>query len=119
AAVAVVAPRKTDARHAAIWAMIQNIPRGKVATYGQVADMSGFRKQPRLTAQALAHVPDGMNLPWYRVISASGRSSLPGAAGQREQQRRLEAEGVKFDARSRVDFELYRWRPRGDAPVLD
>ncbi|WP_020647873.1 MGMT family protein [Solimonas variicoloris] len=116
---ALAPPPTLAARHAAIWATIRRIPRGKVATYGQVADLAGFARQPRLTAQALRHVPDGMDLPWYRVISASGRSSLPGEAGQREQRRRLEAEGVIFDARGRVDFERCRWRPRGDAPVLD
>jgi methylated-DNA-protein-cysteine methyltransferase-like protein len=110
---------KLAQRHAAIWATILSIPPGRVATYGQVADLAGFRKQPRLTAQALAHVPDGMKLPWYRVISASGKSSLPGSAGQREQQRRLEAEGVLFDARGRVDFAVYRWRPRRVAPVVE
>lgn len=112
-------PQTLAERHAAIWATIRRIPRGKVATYGQVAELAGFVRQPRLTAQALRHVPDGMDLPWFRVISASGRSSLPGEAGQREQRRRLEAEGVIFDARGRVDFERCRWRPRGDAPVLD
>lgn len=102
-----------------IWATIRRIPLGRVATYGQVAAEAGFPKRPRLTAQALAHVPPGMEIPWYRVINAQGRIAIPeGSRGHREQQRRLRAEGVKFEGK-RVDLETYRWQPRSAAPVLD
>ena len=102
-----------------IWATIRRIPLGRVATYGQIATEAGFPKRPRLTAQALANVPAGMEIPWYRVINAQGRIAIPeGSRGHREQKRRLTGEGVKF-VRERVDFEIYRWQPRSRAPVLD
>lgn len=102
-----------------IWDTIARIPRGRVATYGQIADIAGYVKRPRLTAQALRHVPETRSIPWFRVINAQGRIAIPeGSAGYREQQRRLEAEGVEF-VKGRVDFARFRWRPRSEAPVID
>lgn len=106
-------------RHARIWAVIKRIPRGKVATYGQVAAEAGFVKQPRLTAQALRHAPDDLELPWYRVINAQGKLSFAAdSEAYRRARARLEAEGVVF-VRDKIDFERYRWQPRSMAPVLD
>ncbi|NGY06470.1 MGMT family protein [Solimonas terrae] len=108
-----------EQRHARIWAVIKRIPRGRVATYGQVAAEAGFVKQPRLTAQALRHAPDTLELPWYRVINAQGKLSFPlDSEAYRRARSQLEAEGVIF-VRGKVDFEIYRWRPRSAAPVLD
>ncbi len=102
-----------------IWATIRRIPLGKVATYGQIAAEAGYPKQPRLTAQALANVPPGMELPWFRVINAQGRISIPeGSRGHKEQKKHLQHEGVKFE-RERVDLALYRWQPRSESPLLD
>ncbi len=102
-----------------IWATIRRIPLGRVATYGQIASEAGFPKRPRLTAQALAQVPAGMELPWYRVINAQGRIAIPeGSRGYREQQRRLQHEGVKFEGK-RIDLAVYRWQPRSSSPLLD
>lgn len=102
-----------------IWATIRRIPLGRVATYGQIATEAGFPKRPRLTAQALAHVPPGLELPWYRVINAQGRIAIPeDSPGYREQLRRLKREGVKFDGK-RVDLATYRWQPRSFSPLLD
>ncbi|HUP91221.1 MAG TPA: MGMT family protein [Solimonas sp.] len=102
-----------------IWAVVRRIPRGKVATYGQVAALAGFTRQPRLAGHALGQTPDGMKLPWYRVINAQGKISLPpNTKGAREQRRLLADEGVAF-MRGRVDLERYRWRPRSEAPLLD
>lgn len=102
-----------------IWAVIARIPKGRVATYGQVAAEAGFPRQPRRTAQALRAVPDGLNLPWYRVINAQGKLSFePGSESYRLARRSLEAEGVVF-VRGKIDFERFRWQPRSAAPVLD
>ncbi|HEX4896453.1 MAG TPA: MGMT family protein [Solimonas sp.] len=102
-----------------IWATIRRIPLGRVATYGQIATEAGYPKRPRLTAQALAHVPPGMEIPWFRVINAQGKIAMsPGSRGAREQKRRLTGEGVKFE-KERVDLAVYRWQPRSVAPLLD
>lgn len=111
--------RATELAYERIWATIERIPRGCVATYGQVADVAGYVRRPRLTAQALRQVPDGREVPWFRVINAQGRIAIPASTrGHREQLRRLEAEGVKFE-NGRVDLARYRWRPRSEAPVID
>jgi len=101
-----------------IWAQVQKIPRGRVATYGQIAALAGFSKQPRLAGYALHNLPRGTKLPWHRVINAQGKISFPpGSAAFREQKRRLEADGVTF-IRGRVDLERYRWRTASEAPVI-
>lgn len=108
-----------EQRHARIWAVIKRIPRGKVATYGQVAAEAGFVKQPRLTAQALRHAPDELRLPWYRVINAQGKLSFEADSdAYRRARSQLEAEGVVF-VRNKIDFARYRWQPRSMAPVID
>jgi methylated-DNA-protein-cysteine methyltransferase related protein len=101
-----------------IWAAVRRIPRGRVATYGQIAALAGFPKQPRLAGYALHQLPSATRLPWHRVINAQGRISFPrGSAAFREQKQRLEADGVAFVG-GRVDLERYRWRAASEAPVL-
>jgi methylated-DNA-protein-cysteine methyltransferase-like protein len=73
------------------------IPRGRVATYGQVATLAGMPAHARLVGRTLSRLPSGSKLPWHRVINASLRISLPkDGAGYRRQRSRLEAEGVEF-----------------------
>jgi methylated-DNA-protein-cysteine methyltransferase related protein len=116
----VASPRTvTEIAFERIWTTIERIPRGRVATYGQIAEIAGYARRPRLTAQALRHVPEDRPIPWFRVINAQGRIAIPaGSRGHREQRRRLEAEGVAFE-RDRVDLARYRWRPRSEAPLVD
>lgn len=90
-----------------IWSLIRRIPRGKVATYGDIAEATGTGMNPRQVGFALRKAPPGMNLPWQRVLGAGGRISLPGHAGL-DQRLRLEAEGVKFRGRN-VRMELHRY----------
>jgi methylated-DNA-protein-cysteine methyltransferase-like protein len=113
------APTPLTEAYARIWAVIKRVPKGRVATYGQIATEAGFAKRPRLTAQALRHAPEKLKLPWFRIINAQGRIAIPkGSAGHDEQRERLEAEGVAF-IRDRVDLDVYRWQPRSFAPLVD
>lgn len=110
-------PTASD-RYARILATVRKIPRGRVATYGQIAALSGFPKQPRLAGYALHHAGDGA-LPWHRVINAQGRLSFPSDSDTYQKQKdRLEAEGVPLLS-GRVDLERYRWRPRSELPLID
>ncbi len=93
---------------------MRRIPRGRVATYGQVAALAGYPSHARQVGYALHDLPDGSDVPWQRVINARGEVSPRRGAGPEQgwQRHLLEEEGVKFDARGRVDLERHRWEPR-------
>jgi len=93
-----------------IWRIVSMIPRGKVASYGTVARVSGFPHQPRMAGYALHHLPPGSDIPWHRVINAQGKVSLPGASGD-EQRRLLEREGIVF-IRGKIDMKKFGWKRR-------
>ncbi len=94
-----------------IFATVRRIPRGKVAAYGQVAEWSGLPRQARLVGYAL-HASSADSVPWHRVVNAAGVLSLGklDPSGALTQRLRLEAEGVRFDARGRVLMERHRWK---------
>jgi len=84
-----------DKRYQRIYAAIAAIPPGRVASYGQIAARAGLPGRARLVGAALRDTPDGLELPWFRVLHANGTIALPrGSRGFREQSRRLRAEGV-------------------------
>jgi|SRR5581483_1703983 len=92
-----------------IRATVRKIPRGKVATYGDVARAAGYPGAARQVVWALRNA--GPGLPWHRVIGAGGRIRLPGESGL-EQRTRLAAEGVRFQ-REKIDLEIYGFPFRG------
>ena len=103
----------------AIWKAIEKIPRGRVTTYGQIAREAGFPKHPRLAGYALRNIPDGMKLPWHRVINAQGKIAFPlDSEHYALQKSLLEEEGVLF-LKGKVDLSRYGWRSKSDAPILD
>lgn len=98
-----------------IYKVIARIPRGRVATYGQIAQLAGLGKHARQVGYALSATPDDIDIPWHRVINAKGEVSArsdPFFDGAKEQRRLLEREGVEFDRRGRMDLERFQWRPR-------
>ena len=99
----------TDPIYAKIYSVVRKIPKGRVATYGQVARLAGIGRQPRRVGYALG-ISDGTNIPWQRVVNArgevSGRSE-PDAAGH--QQSLLMDEGVEF-VRGRIALERFQWK---------
>jgi len=99
---------------------VRRIPRGRVATYGQVALLAGLPRQPRLVGYAMHALPNGTDLPWHRVINAQGRVSARAGndAGSLRQRVLLEAEGVQFDAAGRVSLVRHGWKPRRAGRVL-
>lgn len=101
-------PQKPDT-YRRIYQVVRRIPRGRVATYGQVARLAGLPGHARLVGYAL-HALDDPSIPWQRVINARGEVSPRSWEGPEELQRELlEDEGVEFDARGRVPFVRYRW----------
>jgi len=96
-----------------VYAVVRRIPRGRVATYGQVAELAGLGGHARQVGYALHVLPRESLVPWHRVINARGGISLrPGSGGDVTQRLLLEREGVRFDARGRIDLKLFGWRPR-------
>ena len=91
-----------------ILTLISQIPKARVATYGQLASLAGAPWHARLVGRILRRLPPDTRLPWFRVISASGRISNPDAA---EQRRRLEADGVAVSSNDRVTLAQFQWRP--------
>lgn len=105
--------RRDTRSYERIYAVVRRIPRGRVATYGQVASLAELPGHARQVGYALHALPDASRVPWHRVINAQGRVSPRAAPGWDDVQRGLlEREGIAFDDAGRVDLSRYRWRPR-------
>jgi methylated-DNA-protein-cysteine methyltransferase-like protein len=99
-----------------IYAAVKRIPRSRVATYGQVAELAGLPRQPRRVGYALSALQDSAGVPWHRVVNAQGRISARSHPGFEEVQRLLlEREGVVFDGEGRISLARFLWRPRTTA----
>ena len=105
-----------------VWELVRQIPRGRVAAYGQIArmlppppgvDIEAYRAfAPRWVGGAMANCPD--DVPWQRVINSKGEiSPRPGAQRQREL---LEEEGVVFNEKNRVDLKKFGWTGSDEEP---
>ena len=100
-----------QARLARIYETIRDIPRGNVASYGQIAEIAGIPRGARQVGWALKQLPSGHDVPWHRVITAAGHIAFPsGSAAFRRQRDLLMAEDIAVIA-GRVDMQKYRWRP--------
>lgn len=97
--------------YAKIYKAVQRVPRGRVATYGQIAELAGLPGRARQVGYALHALPPGSPIPWQRVLNARGEISLPGMSGTRQREL-LAAEGVEPEENGRVDLARYQWRPR-------
>lgn len=90
--------------------VIRRIPRGRVATYGQVARLAGLPGHARQVGYALHALRSSTTVPWQRVINAAGRISLRPLTGGISQRMLLEKEGVSFSG-ERVSLSRYGWKP--------
>lgn len=97
----------------AIYAIVRQIPKGKVATYGQVAELASLPGQARLVGYALYRVDEQSDVPWHRVINAKGEiSESPFRYGSDHLQRSLlEQEGIQFTPKGKINLREYRWQP--------
>ena len=92
--------------------IIKKIPRGKVATYGQIAAFAGSPRAARQVVRLLHSSSRKDKLPWQRVVNSQGKISLKPGYGYEEQKRLLLREGVKFDIYGVIDFGKYLWQPK-------
>ena len=99
--------------------VVRRVPRGCVASYGQIAREAGLPGRARLAGRVLALSGNEKNLPWHRVLNAAGKISLPKSSpAHAEQKRRLRADGVVVTA-SGVSMKRFGWTLRSAAPLLD
>ena len=93
-----------------IYSVIERVPEGCVATYGQIAEMAGIPRNARQVGYALKNLPNEKEIPWHRIINAQGEVSTRARVGHENVQRKmLEEEGVEFDANGRVCLDEYGW----------
>ena len=111
-------PVEPESQEQRICAVVRAIARGRVATYGQVAELAGIPRGHRVAARALRTCPPG--LPWYRVLAKKDARramiSITDAEHATEQRRRLIAEGVRFDAQGFIPLRDFGWLP-SDLPA--
>lgn len=108
-----------------VWLIVRQVPAGQVSTYGQIASMippspqstpdEHQRLSPRWVGTAMRKTPKGEGIPWQRVINSQGKISLPEAEGGARQRQLLEAEGITFSEKGRVDLREYGWDGPDDA----
>ncbi|MEM7220106.1 MAG: MGMT family protein [Pseudomonadota bacterium] len=92
-----------------IWQVVAAIPKGKVATYGQVAELAGLPRGARQVGRTLSQLPSGSRLPWHRVLNAKGELSFPrNTASWRRQRDALREDGVEL-IKGRLRLSVYRW----------
>ena len=112
-------PPDPDNYNRMVWTIVKQIPPGVVSTYGQIASMipppenvippTYDRFSPQWVGKAMNNTPEGHGIPWQRVINSQGKISLPEDGAGARQRRLLEAEGVVFNDKDRVDFEVCGW----------
>jgi methylated-DNA-protein-cysteine methyltransferase related protein len=96
-----------------VYAVVRQIPQGKVASYGQIAALLGHPQAARTVGWALNALRDSDidDVPWQRVINSAGRISISRVdLGADLQRALLEEEGVEFDSRGYVDLKRFGWR---------
>lgn len=95
----------------AIWHTVLAIPPGKVASYGQIADLAGLPGRARLVGRCMAYAPATMQVPWYRVLRSNGQLAFAaGSAASQKQTGLLQEEGVAV-IKNRVNMAIFRWQP--------
>lgn len=94
-----------------IWQVVAQIPKGKVATYGQVARLAELPGYARCVGYTMKSLPAGTRLPWFRVVNSQGRLSFPHDSSQYQSQKsKLESEGIAFIG-GRFSLKKYQWQP--------
>jgi methylated-DNA-protein-cysteine methyltransferase-like protein len=94
-----------------IWATIDLIPKGKVASYGQIADLAGLPGRARLVGKSLGHVPKGRKVNWFKVLRSNGQLAFPMGSEQALLQTGLLQEDDVVVLNNRVKTAEFQWQP--------
>jgi methylated-DNA-protein-cysteine methyltransferase related protein len=105
--------RPASSSYAKVYAVVSRIPKGRVATYGQVAALAGLPRQARFVGYAMHALPADSDVPWHRVVNAAGKISIrsDGLGHDELQEQLLRREGVRFVGGA-IPLARYRWKPR-------
>lgn len=104
--------KRAPSTYEMIWDTVRQVPKGKVATYGEIAEQSGLPRQARLVGYALHNTPHGLDIPWHRVINSQGKISLPKQNGSYAKQKKLlRKEGIVFVG-DKINLKKYSWLRR-------
>jgi methylated-DNA-protein-cysteine methyltransferase-like protein len=103
-----------------VYRVVRTVPHGRVVSYGGVAAMLGKPRAARGVGQALSVLPDGSDVPWWRVVNHNGEISIKGVLhGPAVQRALLESEGVRFDQRGRIDWKAFGWTGEDFRDLVD
>lgn len=94
-----------------IWQTACKVPRGKVASYGLVADLAGLPGRARMVGRALGSAPAEIQVPWHRILRSNGQIAFPGGTAKANQQKGLLQEEGVVVVNYRVDLKRYLWKP--------
>lgn len=101
----------TEINYQKIFTTVNTIPIGKVATYGQIADLSGLPGRARLVGKSLGNIPKGMSVAWHRVLRSNGHIAFAKGSKQAlEQTGLLQTENVAV-LNNRVKLKDFQWQP--------
>jgi len=98
-------------QYAKIWRTVQLIPLGKVASYGQIADLAGLPGRARLVGKSLGYVPKEWQVPWHRVLRSNGQIAFPAGSQQSQQQTGLLQQEDVAVFNNRVKLNRFQWQP--------
>ncbi len=103
-----------------IWNTVNKVPKGRVSSYGFIADLAGLPGRARMVGKVLQYAPESMSLPWYRIIKSNGVIAFASGSKQAEYQKALlQEEGVVI-LNNRVNMKEFGWKPDlGDLLMLE
>ena len=94
-----------------IWRTVLAIPKGKVAAYGQIADLAGLPGRARLVSKAMSNAPNDLHLPWHRVLRSNGEIAFKAGSAQAEKQKDLLVKDKVAVIKNRVNLTTHGWQP--------
>jgi methylated-DNA-protein-cysteine methyltransferase-like protein len=100
-----------EQKYQRIWQTVKKIPAGKVASYGQIADLAGLPGRARLVGKSLGYIPKALSVPWYRVLRSSGQLAFPKGSEQSLLQTGLLQQEDVVVLNNRVKLREFLWQP--------
>ncbi len=94
-----------------IWKTVGRVPKGKVASYGQIADLAGLPGRARLVGTVLRHTPESIEIPWYRILRSNGRLAFSVGSNEAIRQKQLLLDEGVLVINNRVKMQQYSWKP--------